>query len=90
MEKIDAREMKFAAREQLRRTAIRLLKKEPKNTEPKNTQASVARDLGVARGTVNTWWAAYEKWGNASFEERMRGNRARVLIYSVLPKPPDG
>jgi transposase-like protein len=47
-ERIDVRKLEPAAREQLRRTAVRMFKRG-------HSQSAIARDLGVRRPTVSDW-----------------------------------
>ncbi|NJN47002.1 MAG: hypothetical protein HC808_11570 [Candidatus Competibacteraceae bacterium] len=47
-ERIDVRKLERAAREQLRRTVVRLFNRE-------HSQAFIARELGLRRATVAAW-----------------------------------
>ncbi|NMG67880.1 IS630 family transposase, partial [Azoarcus indigens] len=52
MEKIDVRKLEPAAREQLRRTVIRMLGRG-------HSQTAVAAELGINRLTVHNWAKAH-------------------------------
>jgi transposase len=68
MENRDARTLSQDAQEEMRRQAIRALKKG-------KTQARVARELGVTQPTVNRWWKRFERGGWAAVRKRRRGRR---------------
>jgi transposase len=69
MEKTDLRRLTASAREQVRRTVIRLLKRG-------HTQSAIALELGLNRLTVNKWSQAHEHKGNEALREAPRGRPA--------------
>lgn len=66
MEKIDVRKLEPAAREQLRRTVIRLLGR-------RYSQTAVAAELGINRLTVHNWAKAHAERGAAALKDGQRG-----------------
>ncbi|MFW9606095.1 MAG: IS630 family transposase [Pseudomonas sp.] len=66
MEKIDVRKLEPAAREQLRRTAIRMHKRG-------HTQAHIAQELGLRRPTISEWVAREAAHGSSGLKEQKRG-----------------
>ena len=66
MEKIDVRKLEPAAREQLRRTAIRMYKRG-------RSQASIAEELGLRRPTISAWVVREAALGAQGFKEQKRG-----------------
>lgn len=66
MEKIDVRKLELAAREQLRRTAIRMYKRG-------RSQASIAEELGLRRPTISAWVVREAALGAQGFKEQKRG-----------------
>lgn len=66
MEKRDARCLGQEAQEEIRRQAIKLLKKG-------HTQAEVAAGLDVSRRAVNAWWKRYREAGWNALKKRRRG-----------------
>lgn len=66
MENVDLRSLSPDARASLKRVAIRLFKKG-------DSKSSIARDLGLRRGTVTEWLLSYEATGKANYQEKKRG-----------------
>jgi len=68
MEDRDARTLSQDAQEEMRRQAIRSVKKG-------KTQTEVAAELGVTQSTVNRWWKRFEGGGWAALRKKRRGRR---------------
>ncbi|MET3871422.1 IS630 family transposase [Puniceicoccus vermicola] len=68
MENRDARTLSQDAQQEMRRQAIRALKKG-------RTQTQVAKDFGVAQPTVNRWWKRFEVGGWAAIGKGKRGRQ---------------
>jgi transposase len=68
MENRDARTLNPDAQEELRRQAIRLLKKG-------QTQQEVADQCDVSRRAVGKWWAAYREGGWKALVKQRRGRK---------------
>ncbi|MET3870489.1 transposase [Puniceicoccus vermicola] len=68
MENRDARTLSQDAQQEMRRQAIRALKKG-------RTQTQVAKDFGVAQPTVNRWWKRFEAGGWAAIGKGKRGRQ---------------
>ena len=66
MEKIDVRKLEPAAREQLRRTVIRMYKLG-------RSQTSIARELGLRHPTISDWVAREAAQGTQGLKEQKRG-----------------
>lgn len=66
MEKIDVRKLEPAAREQMRRTVIRMLGRG-------YSQTAVAAELGINRLTVHGWAKAHSERGAAALKDAQRG-----------------
>ena len=66
MEQIDVRRLDSGAREQLRRTVVRMHKRG-------HTMTSIAKELGLHRQTVSGWVAAEAAGGAAALKEARRG-----------------
>jgi transposase len=66
MDKLDIRQLDSRAREQLRRTVIRLLSRG-------HTQVAVSAELGINRITINRWAKAHAARGAAGLKEGKRG-----------------
>jgi transposase len=90
-ERIDVRKLERAAREQLRRTVVRLFNRE-------HSQAFIARELGLRRATVATWVG--QARGGLDPQERRRGRPLGVgrrltvaqearLRQEILDRTPD-
>ncbi len=71
MEERDARTLKAAAQEELRRQAIKLLNKGM-------IQQDVADLLGVSRRAVGNWLKKYQSGGWSSLQKGKRGRKAEV------------
>lgn len=69
MEKRDARTLGQEAQEEVRRRAVKLLKKG-------FTQKAVADELEVSRQGVNDWWKRYREGGWDALKKRKRGRVA--------------
>lgn len=68
MEKTDFRTLSDSARQELCKTAIRLIKKGEK-------QGKVAEIIGCSPRTISLWWKAYQSGGIQSLKPRKRGRR---------------
>jgi transposase len=88
---IDARKLKPAAREQLRRTAIRLFRRG-------HTQTAIARELGLRRPTVTGWMLKAQSGQGVQEGKRGRpvgdGRRLppeqeRAIRRAIVDKTPD-
>jgi transposase len=68
MEKTDYRKLPDAAREELHRTAIRLIRDGEK-------KGKVAEIVGCSARTISLWWKAYKNEGIKSVKSKTRGRR---------------
>jgi transposase-like protein len=66
MKNIDVRKLDKGAREQLRRTAIRMLKQG-------QTHRAVSAHLGVNRTTITAWAKRHSQGGEAALSEKKSG-----------------
>lgn len=91
IERLDVRKLEPAAREQLRRTAVRLFKRG-------HSQAAIARELGVRRATVVAWVSQSQSGGTLKDKPRGRphGHGRRLtpdqelrLQKDLVDKTPD-
>ena len=68
MDKQDIRKLPASAREQMRRTCVRL-------HQHGHSQVSISAQLGINRTTITKWIQAYKAGGSAALKEATRGRR---------------
>jgi transposase len=68
MENRDARTLSQDAQEEMRRQAVRALKKG-------KTQMQVVEDFGIKQSTVSVWWSSFQQGGWSALRKKKRGRR---------------